>query len=163
MDEKTFRAMVFRARPPALSDESVNMALESFIKKGRVGQAHKADCIEFAHRIAVYTAGSQEDTKISEHRFKPLTPGITVVSNELTRRITPEAKQIRQVLFGSTDAPFSSYEEVAAWLEQMGQHQAYTLRREDSVNGNSIGRKTTLAVQNPEIDQQVQDLERKLC
>ena len=57
--------------------------------------------------------------------------------------------------------PFSSYEQVATWIEQQGQNQNYTLRYEDgSANGNSSG--STWVVQNPQLEQQLQAIQQQL-
>jgi hypothetical protein len=86
-----------------------------------------------------------------------------MVSDELTRRITSSVEQVRQVLFGNTEVPFSSYEQVVTWLEQEGQNQAYTLHyKEGSVNGHTTY-EPTWVVQNPQLDQQLQTLQQKIC
>ena len=65
----------------------------------------------------------------------PPTPGLVARSDELTRRITPAVEQVRQELFGKTPAPFSSYAETAAWIEQMGEQQDYTIDYRENAEG----------------------------
>jgi hypothetical protein len=84
-----------------------------------------------------------------------------VVSDDLTRRIASSVEHVRQELFGSTDVPFASYEQVATWIEQQGQNQDYTFRYEEgSANGQCGGR--TWVVQNPQLEQQLQAIEQQL-
>jgi hypothetical protein len=162
MEKKAFVAAVkMRSR---VSEDCLDEAID-FCEK-YAWMRHNGDvvmCIELAGRFEAFRANAPAQPGMSEHRLEPLTPGMIIVSDELTRHITSSVELVRQVFFGSTDAPFSSYEEVATWLEEMGQHQAYTCRyKECSVNGQ-ITYNPKLIVQNPERDQQLQALERKIC
>src|SRR5262245_45716344 len=108
MDKKNFTAMVFRARPPRMSEDYLNKAIDYFINDlGQTNQSDVSHCIQLADRFAVSSASPQGDGGISGGRLKPLTPGMIVISNDLTRRITASVEQVRQELFGSTDVPFS--------------------------------------------------------
>jgi len=116
-----------------------------------------------AGRFEAFQANAPAQPGMSEHRLEPLTSGMIIVSDELTRHITSSVEQVRQVFFGSTDVPFSSYEEVATWLEQMGQQQTYNLHYEEcAVNGHITTYKPTWVVQDPQRDQQSQAIYKQM-
>ena len=162
MDKKTFADMVFRRKPSGVSEDCLNAAIDYFVEQNlRMEKGDVAACVMLAGRFEAFRANAQEHTGMSERRLEPLTPGMIVVSDDLTRRIASSVEHVRQELFGSTDVPFSSYEQVATWIEQQGQNQNYTLRYEDgSANGNSSG--STWVVQNPQLEQQLQAIQQQL-
>ena len=58
-----------------------------------------AACVMLAGRFEAFRANAQEHTGMSERRLEPLTPGMIVVSDDLTRRIASSVEHVRQELF----------------------------------------------------------------
>jgi hypothetical protein len=151
MDAKTFAATVARQRPQEVQEACLADAVEHYVSQGQTQQSHVAGCIQLAGRFATVQARPQGNPKMPDyHPFSP-TPGLIARSDELTRRITPAVEQVRQELFGKTPAPFSSYAETAAWIEQMGEQQDYTIVYRENAEGVFS---TTLVVQNQKLHQQ---------
>jgi hypothetical protein len=133
MDEKTFRMIVSMRKPPEVGEESLAAASDFFVEQGDTQERHVSRCIQLAGRFENHHASSQENAGLLERRLVPLTPGMLMISDDLTGRITPEVEHLRQELFENTHAPFSSKKEAALWIEQQGQQQDYTLSFKEGV------------------------------
>lgn len=138
MDAQNFADLV-RMSSPCVQEDTRQVAIHFFVDQGWTQQSDIASCIELAGRIEACWNGSQQNSGTPEGvRLASLTPGILAISDCLIKQITPDVEQVRQELFGNTEAPFSSYEAIEEWLEQMGQRQHYTVRHEKTEKNGKI-------------------------
>jgi hypothetical protein len=151
MDARAFAASVARSKPPVVSDQSLRQAIEHYVSVGRTQQSDVSPCITLAGQVEANLAHIRKNPEMADRHPLPLTVGLTVRSEDLIRHLTPTVKKVRQELFGGPCAPFSSYEETSAWIEQMGQRQDYTVAYETTPQGLYSQK---LVVNNPQFHQQ---------
>jgi hypothetical protein len=115
MSSQEFRAAVAKAKPPGVSEKSLGYAIAFFEECGRTARREVRECVQLADRFEKATVSDRTD---GTKHFFPLTPGVEVMSEQLTAAITPKVAQVRQQLFGSAHAPFAAYEQAVEWLER---------------------------------------------
>jgi hypothetical protein len=124
MDAKAFRAAVNRARPSGVSQAGQDAAIEYFVKTlSQTAQSDVPNCVQLAGQFDMWHASAQDAGQSSSKRLSPLTRGTLARGEELTTRITPDVEQLRQELFGSSQVPFGSVEEAAAWIRKAWKQQ----------------------------------------
>jgi hypothetical protein len=128
MNKEEFRAVVYRAKPPSVSqtslDEAIDFSFEWNLMDHRVLRACVRECINLAMRIDILrTADRSSQSGESPFQRMPLMPEALVMSDDFAEKIRPAVEQLRNTLFDSPAPPFPAYEDAAQWLEQTAAEQ----------------------------------------
>ncbi len=133
--EQEFVARVKAARPPGVSQTSLDQAIAYFLEhhwlERRVLRECMHECIDLARRFDILVAASAAPRDAGLVQHLRLTPHDLLTSDDLAEKIRPAVDQVRHTLFGDPQPPFATSEGAVQWLEQTAAAQE-TQARADS-------------------------------
>ena len=130
MNERELRQVLGLKTPPNLRAEALKNAYEFHVQSADSKHSHQQECVTHIimdagerQRLGLYLASQISDEQDGNGQSALTIPGLQIQEERLTHWAQPRVEKLREMLFGKTTAPFSSYAEAIKWIEEVAEHQ----------------------------------------